>query len=134
MSIAMCILVGLAVWLILAWFMRDELYPTGFFIGLFISCFVSWLFLGEQTEASKQREIEHQAQIQRDQTPHVIREVDDCKVYRFKSGDRFHYFTRCADTTTTESSYTVRSGKTTRTETESITTVNKPLDKQELKR
>lgn len=134
MSITVCILIGVMVWFILAWFMRDELYPTGFFVGLFISCSLSWLFLGEQLESTKQREIENRAQKIKESTPHIIREADGCKVYRFKSDERWHYYTRCADKTTTESSYTVRSGKTTRTETESITTVNKPLDKQELKR
>lgn len=42
----------------------------------------------------------------REQTPHVIREADGCKVYAFKSGDRYHFFTRCPDSkTTTESSW-----------------------------
>lgn len=56
--------------------------------------------------------------------PHVIREADGCKVYAFKVDGRYSYFTRCKDTTTTESSYTVRSGKSSRTETESITQQN----------
>mgnify|MGYP001600275044 CR=1 FL=1 len=59
----------------------------------------------------------------RESTPHVVREADGCKVYAFKSGDRYHYFTRCPDSaTTTESSNTVTCGKScTRVETETIT-------------
>lgn len=75
---------------------------------------------GWKAESDKRAE----AQAAADMQPRVIREVDGCKVYAFKSGDRWHYFTRCADQTTTESSYDVRSGKTTRTEVESITTKN----------
>lgn len=30
-----------------------------------------------------------------EETPHVIREADGCKVYAFKAADRWHYFTRC---------------------------------------
>jgi hypothetical protein len=38
-------------------------------------------------------------------TPHVIREVDGCKVYEFKAGGHLHYFTRCPKETTTDSVY-----------------------------
>jgi hypothetical protein len=40
--------------------------------------------------------------------PHVIRQADGCKVYTWKGGGQWHYFTRCspADTVTTERSYT----------------------------
>lgn len=60
-----------------------------------------------------------------EQTPHVIRDADGCKVYAFKSGDRYHYFTRCPDSrTTTESSWDEchQSGKTRtcKTQTETI--------------
>ena len=53
--------------------------------------------------------------------PHVIREADGCKVYAFENGGRIHYFTRCGnERTSTESSWTERSGKTTVTKTETI--------------
>lgn len=46
------------------------------------------------------------AKEQAEQTPHVIREADGCKVYAFKYGDRYHYFARCTDArTVTESSW-----------------------------
>lgn len=54
----------------------------------------------------KQHEIDRIAKEQAEQTPHVIREADGCKVYAFKSGDRYHYFARCPDArTVTESSW-----------------------------
>lgn len=58
------------------------------------------------------------AQVKADQTPRVIREADGCKVYAFKAGDKWHYFTRCLNSTTkTDRTYevcrTVSSGKTT---------------------
>lgn len=71
------------------------------------------------------REARNAAQRIQDQTPYVIStSPDGCKVYTFKAGDRWHYFTRCASTTTTESSYSVRHGKQTRTEVEVITQQN----------
>lgn len=44
---------------------------------------------------------------QRERTPHVVREADGCKVYAFKDGGRYHYFTRCPMVTSTESSWEV---------------------------
>jgi hypothetical protein len=61
------------------------------------------------------------AQAKAEATPHVIREADGCKVYAFKAGDRYHYFTRCpGSSTTTESSWTERHGKSSVTKTETI--------------
>lgn len=41
-----------------------------------------------------------------DRQPHVVREADGCKVYAFKSGDRWHYFTRCPNAhTVTDTAY-----------------------------
>lgn len=59
--------------------------------------------------------------------PRVIREADGCKVYAFKDGDRWHYFTRCPNSqVTTESQFEVRAGKSTRIETEAIETRTSP--------
>jgi len=63
------------------------------------------------------------AQNEADKQPRVIREVDGCKVYAFKS-DYWHYFTRCPSETTTDTAHVVRSGKTSRTEYDSIVTQN----------
>lgn len=57
---------------------------------------------------------------------HIIREADGCKVYAFKSGERYHYFTKCGLATTTESIYNVSCGKNcSKTEVETIITENK---------
>lgn len=63
--------------------------------------------------------------------PHVIREADGCKVYAFTAGGKEHYFTRCADSVTTDRSYDVKinCGKNcTRTEhhVETIVTKKEP--------
>ena len=73
----------------------------------------------------KAEEKKSQAAELREQTPHVVREADGCKVYAFKSGDRYHFFTRCPNSqTTTESSWKEchRAGKNTtcQIKTESI--------------
>ena len=36
----------------------------------------------------------------REATPHVIREADGCKVYAFKAGEKYHFFTRCPNSKT----------------------------------
>lgn len=72
-------------------------------------------------KAGKAREA---AQDAADRQPRVIREADGCKVYAFKDG-HWHYFTRCPLETTTEGNRTVRSGKSSRIESESIVTQNR---------
>jgi hypothetical protein len=72
---------------------------------------------------SKKREAAREAA---DQQPRVVREIDGCKVYAFKSGERWHYFTRCPDSrvsTDTNHTVTVKSGKSTSTKTETTTIV-----------
>lgn len=70
------------------------------------------------TEAARQAERKAaQEQEQQDMQPRVVREVDGCKVYAFKSMDRWHYFTKCPDaSTTTDTAYEecTGSGKTRR--------------------
>jgi len=62
-----------------------------------------------------------------DAVPRVVREVDGCKVYAFKSTN-WHYFTRCPVETTTDTGITVveHHGKTTSSHVEydSIVTNN----------
>jgi hypothetical protein len=73
-------------------------------------------------EDQRKQEVEEKAQ----QTPHIIRRSDDgCAVYAFKTGDTYHYFTRCAATTVTERNYTEQQGKHTINKTEEISTENK---------
>jgi hypothetical protein len=46
------------------------------------------------------------------ETPHVIREIDDCKTYEFEAGESEHYFTRCPNSTVThEHDWTEQKGK-----------------------
>jgi hypothetical protein len=55
-------------------------------------------------------------------TPEKFSEKDGCVVYRFQDQNRYHYFTKCDKDVTTESSRTVRHGKSSHTETETIVT------------
>lgn len=55
--------------------------------------------------------------------PRLMSEADGCKVYTFWDGGYKHYFTKCADgTVTTDAQRTVRSGKSSKTVTETIVT------------
>lgn len=69
-----------------------------------------------QTPLDRAKEDNRKAEIRKQkETPHVVREADGCKVYAFLSGDRWHYFTRCPDSTTvTDTAYQhcTGSGKT----------------------
>jgi hypothetical protein len=64
-----------------------------------------------------QRKVEREARQAEESIPKVIREVDGCKVYSFidhgGSGRRV-YFTRCPESSATQSDY--RSGKSTYTD------------------
>jgi hypothetical protein len=60
--------------------------------------------------------------------PHVIREADGCKVYEFTAYGKTHFFTRCADSVTTDRNYEVKKscGKNcTKTEQHTETIVTK---------
>lgn len=74
-----------------------------------------WWQESEKADAEQER---------RDRTPHVIRETDGCKVYAFKEGEKYHFFTKCPNATvTTDRQFDVKCGKScTRTETETIVT------------
>lgn len=83
-------------------------------------------------EAAAERKADKEkaaAQYRADQEPRVIREAGGCKVYAFKEGSHWHYFTKCPTTTTTDRTYEVcrKSGKATVCEnkTEQIVTENK---------
>lgn len=97
---------------------------------LLICCIALFMFgvhACEQTDSAKETRRKVAERRAADSRPHVIREADGCKVYAFKLDDRWHYYTRCPNaSTTTDSPYTVctGSGKTTscKTKTESIET------------
>lgn len=92
---------------------RPFLY-LGLVIFGVVSCSQSDWFKANQAQQAADRAAR--------QTPHVIREVDGCKVYAFEADGRMRYFTRCpGDRTTTESSWTESCGKAcTRTRIETI--------------
>jgi hypothetical protein len=71
---------------------------------------------------SHQAHLAERARIeQAERQPHVVREVDGCKVYRFRSGDHWHFFTRCPDSvTSTDTGRTERRGRSSRTEYSTI--------------
>lgn len=87
---------------------------TGLAIFGMVSC--------AQSDWYRAHRAEQAADLAARQTPHVIREVDGCKVYAFEADGRMRYFTRCpGDRTTTESSWSESCGKAcTRTRTETI--------------
>lgn len=93
--------IGVVLFLFLAWFVRDT--PES---------------LARDAERAKAEEAQRIAEI----TPRRLSEKDGCTVYTFKPQDRWLYFTRCGNETTTQNEWTVRSGKTTRTETMEIKT------------
>jgi hypothetical protein len=66
----------------------------------------------QNSEWHQRSEAERAEQERRNAIPHVIREADGCKVYAWKGGDSYHYFTRCGpkETVTTERHYTVKCG------------------------
>ena len=83
--------------------------------GAFFLLLIVWLvsfiiydakFDAEAIAARQADEAAKAARRRAEETPHVIRDADGCKVYAFLSGDRYHYFTRCPDSkTTTDSSW-----------------------------
>lgn len=78
---------------------------TGWAAGLiaFVMTFGYFAYQGATPEHHAAIAAEEKAraeQDKRERTPHVIREADGCKVYAWKGGDRYHYFTRCPASTT----------------------------------
>ncbi len=66
---------------------------------------VGWvvIFFTDEEVAENRRVAEAQriAAEEADKQPRVIREADGCKVYAFKSGNDWHYFTRCPNSQVT---------------------------------
>lgn len=115
----------------LGWFLW-VLYEEGILLGLvqFVVVVVGILALVifgikscQETEWYQAEQAAQNAQRAANAVPRVIAEADGCKTYAFKptNEDRWKYFVRCAGPTTTDNTYTERSGKTTRTVEDSIT-------------
>lgn len=113
----------------------DEIFETmgrWAMLGIVVfipTCTYKSCFSDEAVAERKAEEAKKAAQYAADQQPRVIREADGCKVYAFKQGDKWHYFTKCPSTTTTDRTYEQcrKSGKQTICEdkTEQIVTENK---------
>lgn len=99
-------------------------------IAVFIpTCTYKSCFSDEAAAERAAEKAKVQAQYAADQQPRVIREVDGCKVFAFKEGSHWHFFTRCPATTTTDRTYEScrQSGKqrVCENKTEQIVTENK---------
>lgn len=84
-----------------------------------------WRDTPEESAAKVQERIREQTERER---PQKINEIDGCSIYTFYriSDGRNHYFTRCSDKVTTESSHTESCGKNcTKQVTETIVTDKK---------
>lgn len=103
-------------WVIAAMFafgvfkMLDEGEPFPAFVLFCVSAALAYWGFHEadpQTAINRAEEDRRRAEVRRQQeTPHVVREADGCKVYAFKSGERWHYFTRCPNAhTVTDTAY-----------------------------
>lgn len=103
-------IIGIVIALILLWANGEGALPEtvltlALVIGV-VSCNRSeWYQEGE-----RQRDAEQAAKDKAEATPRVIREADGCKVYTFKAGGHWHYYTRCASSTVTESHRTESTG------------------------
>jgi hypothetical protein len=89
------------------------------------TCAYKGCFSDEAVAERQEERAKKAAQVEADKQPRVVREADGCKVYAFKSGEHWHFFTRCPSTTTTDRTYDVRQGKTTVQKVEQIVTENK---------
>lgn len=118
------------------WICFSSVHSEGwrcFWVLVFISMAALFVSSCRDTQAyadyrqSEARDAEEKAMRRRAvETPHVVREADGCKVYAFESGGHTHYFTRCpGETTQTDTTRVIHSGKTSKTVIESVVTESK---------
>lgn len=117
LSIVLLLSLGALIAAFLYWAWHD-----GFLGSVIVICLIIFgVYSCNQSEWNQSWEREQKtkeaAEALREQTPHVIREADGCKVYAFKSGANYHYFTRCPANTTTETnnSYSCGTAKNPKT-------------------
>ena len=111
-------------WLDDCWETIGRWAMLGVVVGIPTCTYRSFFSDAAVAEAKAER-VAHMEQEAKDAVPRVIREIDGCKVYAFKSQEKWHYFTRCPATTTTDRNYSERNGKVTVQKTEQIITENK---------
>ena len=109
-----------------AWqcFVADEGKTPVLIFVAFAAC-MSWAVMSswQSPEERIQEALKEQAARAAEVTPRKISSADGCTVYTFRPQDRWLYFTKCENAeTTTQNTYSVQSGKTTRTETMEIKT------------
>lgn len=112
-------IIGGVIMMIIAWMCLQEDSGFGLILCLCLGGFWFWCaYDNNKPETIAAKAAEERAKVEerrRQETPHVVREADGCKVYAFKSGDRWHYFTRCPNAVTvTDTAYEhcTGSGKT----------------------
>jgi hypothetical protein len=93
----------------------------------FMAVLAGLIYGCEFSDWGKAQNAAQEAEYRAESKPHIVREVDSCKVYAWRDdGGRgtTHYFTRCPNSVvTTERNYTEQCGKNcTRHKTETIVT------------
>ena len=108
---------ALCVWVAFKAFNDDEGFGALMLLGIAFG-FGSWGYHEANPQTAIDRATEERQMAEQraaNETPHVVREADGCKVYAFLSVDKWHYFTKCPNSqVTTDSTYTecTGSGKT----------------------
>lgn len=95
--------IAFAIWLLYMSWKRDQARYGVPGLFLLVICFM--VFMETRPEKVAERAAAAEAE-RRAAIPHVIREVDGCKVYAFNAGGHTHYFTRCGSNVTTTRHYT----------------------------
>lgn len=92
-------------------------FPGGCFIVAVVLAVIGLFSYMDNTPESIAQRAQDEASRKAALIPHVVREFDGCKVYRWRNSDsdHWHYVTKCPHEVTTESAHTEskRSGKTT---------------------
>jgi hypothetical protein len=110
MSIVLILAGAVLAWLTYVAYKGEWLITLFVFLAILfgvVSCTQSDWWTKHQAEERKAAYAEAIA----NQKPRLVSEADGCKVYTFKGGDRWQYFTRCGATTTTDNSYKESCGK-----------------------
>lgn len=92
-------------------------FPWGSTIMAAVIGFIGLMVWGHNTPEAVAQRARDEAARKAALIPHVIREFDGCKVYRWRNSDsdHWHYVTKCPTEVTTESARSVprKQGKTT---------------------
>lgn len=106
----------------------DDLKRFVAWIVALISCVVIYQTDDGVREERRVEAATRVAKEEADKLPRVIREADGCKVYAFKSGNDWHFFTRCPNSQVT----TERNWKECHTQMVGKVSQTKCVDKKEV--